>query len=193
MIVLGIVLGVLVALAVCYWVLHPYVFRLFVLPVMGRRRGWRTKYSMLYWLPQRDLPGDGSQSWEAPLPATTCEFLGMYGGRPVHGVEVTQRWFQKYELHLPGNASVRRFTVITMATSDRPFGGFNAPHRGPVMNGDPMAFYPDFLEWARNRRVPDLKGVVEEGQGLRSLSWRGWMTRKKVLAALDRLTAQTAA
>jgi hypothetical protein len=190
-IVLGIILGALVALAVLTVLLYPYVFRFLVLPPLAKRFGWRIRRPVIAFDEHRDLPGDGSQGWETPIPGTSCEFLGVYGGRPVHGVEVTITLWRRAPGQLPRASNVWRYTVISVATSDRPFEGFNAPHRGTVMNGDPMACYADFQQWARNRRVQDRKGVLEEAHGLRSVSWQGWMTRRKVLAALDRLTAQT--
>ena len=106
----------------------------------------------------------------------------------MHGVEVTHRRWQRLQLHTPWNARLRRYVVITVATSDQPFGGFNASRRGAVLNGDPMALYPDFVEWARNRQVLDTQGVQQDGPGLRSISWQGRMTRRRTLAALNRLT-----
>jgi hypothetical protein len=186
--VVGLIILVPLLAWALWWGLRPYVFRWAQLPALARRHGWAIKTPLVYWREAADLPGDGRPSWEHSLPNTSCELLGTYRGRPVHGVEVTHRRWQRLQLHTPWNAKLRRFCVVAVATSDRPFDGFHAPHRGPAVNGDAMVWYPDFLDWARNRRVQDLDDVLQEGPGLRSISWQGPLTRKRLLRSLDRLT-----
>ena len=183
---------VVVVLLLCLaaWGLSPVVFRFVVLPSMGRRRGWRTRGMLVGWEPDGDLAGDGSQGWETPLPGTTCEFLGVYRGRPVHGVEVSvTRWRKRIPGRLP-RKNVRFYSVVSVAVSEQPFDGFNAGRRGAVLNGDAVAFYPDFVEWARNRRLQDSEDALQEGHGIRSISWFGTMSHRRLERALDRLTAQ---
>ncbi|NKQ56379.1 hypothetical protein HFP15_26220 [Amycolatopsis sp. K13G38] len=172
----------------CWAGLYPVLFRLFLLPSIGRRRGWRARGSLVPSESYDDLPGDGSQGWDTPLPGMVCEFVGTYNGRPVHGVEVSiTHWRRRIPGHTPRKYH-RYYTVLTVATSDRPFANFNAGRRGAVVNGDPMAFYPDFVEWARNRRLHDSKHVLQEDHGMRSISWFGHLTRGRLFRSLDRLT-----
>ncbi|HVW44738.1 MAG TPA: hypothetical protein VHC18_25665 [Amycolatopsis sp.] len=186
--------GLVVVVPLLLWalwaLLHPAVFRFVVLPSMGRKRGWRTRGMLIGYEPEGDLAGDGSQGWDTPLPGTTAEFLGSYGNRPVHGVEVSMtHWLKRFPGARPRKI-VRFYSVVSVAVSDRPFGGFNASRRGTVVNGDAMAFYPDFVEWARNRRLQDAEDALQEHHGIRSISWFGTMSRRRVRRALDRLTAQ---
>ena len=186
--------GLVVVVPLLLWglwaLLHSLVFRFVVLPSMGRKRGWRTRGMLVGYEDDRDLAGDGSQGWETPLPGTTAEFLGIYGNRPVHGVEVSVTiWFKRFPGARP-RKNTRFYSVISVAVSDQPFGGFNASRRGAVLNGDAIALYPDFVEWARNRRLQDAEDALQEGYGIRSISWFGTMSRRRVRRALDRLTAQ---
>ena len=175
---------------ILWMLLYPPVFRFLLLPSMGRKLGWRTRGMLVGYEPDGDLPGDGSQGWETPLPGTTAEFLGMYGNRPVHGVEVSvTQWYKRFPGVSP-RKNVRFYSVVSVAVSDRPFGNFNASRRGTVLNDDAMAFYPDFVEWARNRRLQDTKGELQEHNGIRSISWFGRMSRRRVRRALDRLAAR---
>lgn len=172
-----------------WYTLSPVVFRLFVLPAFARRRGWRARGMLVGYQDDGDLPGDGSQGWDTPLPGMLCEFLGTYRGRPVHGIEVSVTHWRK---RVPGRWPrkwTRYYTVVSTAMSDQPFHGFHAGRRGVVLNGDPMACYPDFVEWARNRQLPDTAGVVQEGDGLRSVSWYGHLGRRRLTRALDELVA----
>lgn len=182
-----IVIGVILVWVCCAMV-YPVLFRLFVLPSIGRRRGWRARGALMPREHSGDLAGDGSQGWETPLPGMLCEFVGTYRGCPVHGVEVAVTHWRR---QIPGELPRKRvwyYTVITAAVSDRPFGNFNAGRRGTVVNGDPMAFYPDFVEWVRNRKLRVAKDVPQEGHGMRSISWFGHMNRRRLFRSLDRLT-----
>lgn len=182
--------AVLLLLCLIASALYPMVFRLVVLPSMGRKLGWRTRGRLVGYEQDGDLAGDGSQCWETPLPGTTAEFLGMYGSRPVHGVEVSLTiWRKRIPGQLPRNF-VRFYSVVSVAVSDQPFDGFNAARRGAVLNDDVMAWYPDFVEWAGNRRLQDAEDALQEGHGIRSISWFGRLNRHRVQRALDRLAAQ---
>jgi hypothetical protein len=187
------VAGAIVVVPLVLWVgylfLSPVVFRHIQLPQLARQYGWRVRKGRAR--APRDLPGDGRQSWEVPLPDTVCEFLGRYRGRPVHGVQVSvkrgrsydaaaDRWYDNYT----------SYSVVTAALSDRPFDGFHDGNRVAARNGDPIALYPDFADWARNRKQEAGKNVRQEGYGFRSISWRGSLKRKRLLQALDELTAQ---
>ena len=183
----GGVLGLVLVVGLLWVALSPVVFRLFVLPAFARRRGWRARGMPVGYQPEGDLPGDGSQGWETPLPGMMCEFLGTYGGRPVHGIEVSVAHWRKHRPVHGSRKSVRYYSVVTMAVSDRPFQGFNAGRRGTVVNGDPMAFYPDFVEWARNRKLLDTGDVVQEDAGMRSVSWFGHLSKRRMTRALDKL------
>lgn len=185
----GLVVVVLLVAWALWFTLYPIVFRLFLLPAFARRQGWRARGMLVGYEHRGDLPGDGSQGWETPLPGMVCEFLGTYRGRPVHGIEVSvTHWRERIPGRLP-RKWVRYYAVVSMAVSDRPFHGFNAGRRGVVHNGDPMAFYPDFVEWARNRKPQSTDDVVQEDTGLRSVSWFGHLSRRRMLRALDELTA----
>ncbi|WP_236789515.1 hypothetical protein [Amycolatopsis sp. GM8] len=81
------------------------------------------------------------------------------------------------------------YSVVTVAMSERPFDGFRDRNRVTAFNGDPIALYPDFVEWVRNRKPKYDKNVRQDGSGFRSISWRGRLNRKRLLRALDELTA----
>lgn len=185
------VLGAIVVVPMLLWTgwlfVRPVAFRRLQLPRLASRNGWLVRNDGRG---PRDLPGDGGQGWETPLPDTVVEFLGRYRGRPVHGVQVSVR----KGTHLLGATGQRTpaytsYTVVSTALTDRPFDGFHDRDRGPARAGDPMGLYQDFAEWARNRRPEVDENVRQEGSGLRSISWRGRMTRKRLLRALDELTA----
>ncbi|GAA5153433.1 MULTISPECIES: hypothetical protein [Amycolatopsis] len=190
------VAGLVVVVPLLVWalwaVLGPVVFRLVVLPAFARERGWRARGRFTGYEAEDELPGDGSQDWETPLPGMLCEFVGTHAGRPVHGVEVSVTYWLR---RLPGQVPRRRvryYSVVTMAVSDQPFSGFNAERRGRVLNGDPMAFYPDFVEWARNRKLLDTGDVVQSDAGMRSVSWFGHLSRRRLVRALDKLAEAAA-
>ncbi|GHF87592.1 hypothetical protein GCM10017566_71780 [Amycolatopsis bartoniae] len=183
----GAVAGLVLVVGLLWAVLSPVVFRLLVLPAFARRRGWRARGRPVGYEPAGDLPGDGSQGWETPLPGMMCEFLGTYRGRPVHGIEVSVKRRHSHDPLRQRGKYVRYYSVVTMAVSDRPFQGFNAGRRGTVVNGDPIAFYPDFVEWARNRKLLDTGDVVQEDAGMRSVSWFGHLSRRRMTGALDKL------
>ncbi|KAA9162930.1 hypothetical protein FPZ12_010445 [Amycolatopsis acidicola] len=188
----GSVLVSIAVLAFVVWLVwslsSPVVFRRVQLPRLAREHGWRLRKRQRG--APRDLPGDGGQGWEVPLPETDVEFLGRYRGRPVHGVQISVRKGVSYDaLHDQYSANVKTYSVVSTALSDRPFDGFHDRNRGVAVNGDPMALYQDFADWARNRKPETKDDVHNEGSGLRSVSWRGNLNRKRLLRVLDELTA----
>ncbi|GAB3005664.1 hypothetical protein LWP59_03050 [Amycolatopsis acidiphila] len=186
--VVGAIVVVPLVLWVGYLLLSPVVFRRLLLPQLARQHGWRVRKGRSR--APRDLPGDGGQSWEVPLPDTVCEFLGRYRGRPVHGVQVSVTRGDGYDTTTgTWSANSTSYSVVTVATGDRPFAGFHDRNRATAVNGDPIALYPDFTEWARNRKPETRTDVRQEGHGFRSVSWRGGLKRKRLLRALDELTA----
>lgn len=188
----GVVSGIVVVPLVVwtlYLILYPVVFRHILLPRLARQYGWRVRKRRRR--APRDLPGDGRQSWEVPLPDTVCEFLGHYRGRPVHGVQVTKKRGEATYDPVSGSWSDRyvSYSVVTVAASERPFDGFHDRSRVSALNGDPIALYPDFADWARNRQPEYNKNLRQDGYGFRSISWRGGLKRKRLLRALDELTS----
>ncbi|MTD57749.1 hypothetical protein [Amycolatopsis pithecellobii] len=187
----GGLIGLIILLPTFVWIivslLHQPMFRYILLPALARENGWLVRKSRRR--APRDLPGDGTQSWEVPLPDTVHEFLGRYRGRPVHGVEVRVSRKTEYSPVSESWESVTHYSVVTVAMSDRPFDGFHDRNRVAALNGDPMALYPDFADWARNRKPEHNKNVRQDGYGFRSISWRGGFRRKRILRALDELTA----
>ncbi|SFQ63235.1 hypothetical protein SAMN05421810_11149 [Amycolatopsis arida] len=168
--------------------LAPILFRYVRLPRLAREHGWLVKTRGAWGRQPADLPGSGSADWAHSLPEMECEFLGTYRHQPVHGIEIAVRRRTFDAVYENWTTKVRRYSVVTVATSARPFGGFHAGGGGRAFTGDARAFYPDFLDWARNRRPEQREPLAQEGPGLRSVSWQGRLTRQRVLHSLDQLT-----
>ncbi|TNC28676.1 hypothetical protein [Amycolatopsis alkalitolerans] len=170
-----------------YLVLSPAVFRHIQLPQLAGRYGWRVRTGPAR--APRELPGDGRQSWEVPLPGTECEILGVYRGRPVHGVQVRVVWGRRFDsVHNQWETNATTYSVVSTVVGARPFDGFHDGNRVTAVDGDPIALYPHFTEWARNRRPEVKQDVRQEGHGFRSISWCGSLKRKRLLRVLDELT-----
>lgn len=194
-----IVVGVLIPTMV--YTLGPILFRLITLPRMAREYGWLYKRRQaweLAWGPwvktvgqggPQDLPGSGTISWEYSLPESECEFLGTFNYQPVYGIEVAVRRRIFDAEHERWKTLIRRYSIVVVATSTQPFDGFHSRQESRTFTGDPLAFYPDFVDWVRNRKPQHREPLYEEGPGLRSISWQGRLTRKRILTSLDRLTA----
>lgn len=188
----GGVLGLVILVPLLAWMVcslaMPFVFRWIQLPRLAQEHGWRVRKRQRR--APRDLPGDGGQGWEVPLPDTDIEFLGRYRGRPVHGVQISVRKGDSFDASRgQWEANTTSYSCVSTALSDRPFDGFHDRNRGASLNGDPMALYPDFSDWARNRKPEVRDDVLQEGSGIRSISWRGDLRRKRLLRVLDELTA----
>lgn len=185
------VLGVLVVLgvvAVFYGAsLRGFWFRFVTLPRLARRHGWRSK-SRKPWQSREggELPGAGSVGWDHWLPDVNCEFVGTFEYRPVYGVEFSVPYTTRTAEHRTRTA-YEHYSVVAVAASGRPFDGFHADG-ARAATGDPLAFYPDFVDWARDRRPHIGDPVRDEGAGMVSYSWQGRLTPSRITEVLTALT-----
>ncbi|CAM2868938.1 hypothetical protein SAXI111661_05565 [Saccharomonospora xinjiangensis] len=49
-------------------------------------------------------------------------------------------------------------------------------------------FYPDFVDWVRDRMPKYDEPIKDEGPGLVSYNWRGILSKRRALEAMDKLT-----
>lgn len=173
----------------CWDGLHSAWLRFVRLPRLARAHGWLLK-RRLPWQPREgdELPGSGSVTWSYSVPYAECELLGTYGHRPVYAVQYgvprrrgVRNGQQQWTIH--------RYSVVAVATSTRPFGGFHGASGARAISGNAEAYYADFVDWARDRLAESGTPVRHEGPGLVSLSWQGQLGPRRLLRALDELTA----
>ncbi|WP_019818443.1 hypothetical protein [Saccharomonospora saliphila] len=186
---LRIALGVLLVLAVLFVTLNTRImsawFRFIWLPRLARKHGWRIKRRMPWQSREAgELPGSGSVDWSYSLPNSECELLGVYHHRPVHAIEYA---FVHVEDEYPHSKFLYRWSVVTMATSAQPFGDFHGDTGARTFTGEVEKFYPDFVDWARDRTPNSDDPLRDEGPGVASYSWRGRLSGSKLFDCLDLL------
>ncbi|EHR59410.1 hypothetical protein [Saccharomonospora cyanea] len=163
-------------------------FRFVRLPALVRENGWLMKRRMPWQSREGgELPGSGSVPWTYAVPYAECEVLGTYAHRPVHGIEFgipTKSYIGEGK----PNRVIDRYSVVTVATSAQPFDDFHGVPGGRPISGNPESFYPDFVDWIRDRMPNSAEPLKDEGPGLVSYSWRGPLSKRRLFRALDELT-----
>ncbi|WP_026453580.1 hypothetical protein [Saccharomonospora iraqiensis] len=186
------VLGTIIVLAVVLPFVQHYIrsgwFRFVRLPSFARRYGWSVKQRMPWQFRKgSDHPASGSVTWDYTLPNVDVEILGIYGHRPVHAVQFSVR--RRKSTHGDGPVTViHRYSVVTVATSARPFDDFHGSGASRTVTDRAEQFYPDFVDWVRDRMPESDTPLRDEGPGVVSYSRRGHLTQRALFRALDELT-----